>query len=105
MKRSSLNFIIDLVSFINLVCLTFTGLIVKYILPPGSGGQGRLLHEGLGREHIKQFWYMSRHDWGNIHFYLALLFLTLMTIHIILHWAWIKNCFKSLLASSGNSSS
>jgi hypothetical protein len=105
MKRNSLNFTIDLVSFINLLCLIFTGLIVKYILPPGSGGQGRLLHEGLGREHIKQFWHMSRHDWGNIHFYLAVLFVILMTVHIILHWAWIKKSFKSLFASPGNTSS
>ena len=105
MKRSSVNFIIDLVGFINFLCLTFTGLIMKYILPPGTGGQGRLRHQGLGRNQIKQFWYMGRHDWGNIHFYLAVLFVTLMTVHIILHWAWIKNSFKSLLASPGNTSS
>ncbi|MHC4739461.1 MAG: DUF4405 domain-containing protein [Planctomycetota bacterium] len=48
---------------------------------------------------------MGRHDWGNIHFYLAVLFVTLMTVHIILHWAWIKNSFKPPLASPGNTSS
>ena len=96
MKRSSLNFIIDLVALLNLLCLVFTGFIMKYILPPGTGGRGRLLHDGLGGEHIKQLWSMTRHEWGSIHFYLALLFIVLMTAHILLHWGWLKNYFKSL---------
>ncbi|MHC4395183.1 MAG: DUF4405 domain-containing protein [Planctomycetota bacterium] len=100
MKRSSLNFIIDLVSFTNLLCLAFTGLIMKYVLPPGTGGRGRLLHDGRGTEEIEELWSMTRHQWGDIHFYLAILFAVLMTIHIVLHWAWIKNYFKSLFAPS-----
>jgi len=96
MKRSSLNFIVDLVSFLTLLGMVFTGFIMKYILPPGTGGRGSRLHEGLGREHIKALWSMTRHEWGGIHFYLALLFIILMAVHIILHWSWIKNYFKSL---------
>jgi len=95
-KRSSLNFIVDLIALLNLLALAFTGLIMKYILPPGTGGRGRQLHEGLGREHIKQLWSMTRHQWGDIQFYLAILFVVLMLLHIILHWAWIKNYLKSL---------
>ncbi len=100
MKRSSLNFIVDLVGFINLLALAFTGFIMKYILPPGTGGLGRQLHDGRGREHIEDFWSMTRHEWGAVHFYLAVLFLALMTLHIILHWNWIKCYFKSLLGLS-----
>jgi len=100
MKRSSLNFIIDLVAFLNLLSLAFTGFIMKYILPPGTGGRGRQLHGGLGGEHIKDFWSMTRHEWGDIHFYLALLFIVLMTAHILLHWSWLKNYLKSLFGFS-----
>lgn len=100
MKRTSLNFIVDLVSFIDLLGLVFTGIIMKYILPPGTGGRGQLLHTGQGREHIKQLWSMTRHEWGDVHFYLALLFVIFMVVHIILHWGWIKNCFKSLIGFS-----
>ena len=96
MKRSSLNFIVDLVSFLNLLGIVFTGCIMKYILPPGTGGRGHRLHEGLGRGHIKDLWSMTRHEWGNVHFYLAVLFVILMAVHIILHWSWLKNYFKSL---------
>ena len=100
MKRSSLNFIVDLASFLNLLSLIFTGIIIKYILPPGSGGRGRDLHGGQGREQIKDLLSMTRHEWGDIHFGLAALFVALMIVHIILHWSWIKNCFKSLLGHS-----
>jgi hypothetical protein len=96
MKRSTLNFIIDLISFLTLLGMVCTGLIMKYVLPPGSGGCGRLLHDGRGREHIKDLWSMTRHEWGYIHFDLAVLFVLLIAVHIILHWAWIKKYLKSL---------
>ena len=99
MKRSTLNFIIDMLSFISLLGLAGTGFIIKYTLPPGSGGKGRLLHDGHGGEHIKELWSMTRHEWGGIHFYIAAFFIILMLVHIILHWNWIKNYFKSLFVS------
>jgi len=105
MKRSSLNFIVDLVSFVDLLGLASTGFIMKYILPPGTGGCGWLLYGGRGREHIRDLWSMTRHEWGAIHFYLAFLFVILMVVHIILHWTWIKNYFKSLLGLSQESTS
>jgi hypothetical protein len=100
MKRTALNFIVDLVSFVVFAALAFTGFIIRFILPPGTGGSGRQLHEGLGREHIKTFWSMSRHEWGDIHFYLAVVFAVLIAVHIILHWNWIKSSFKSLFGIS-----
>ena len=52
MKRNTLNFLIDLVSAIVLLGITATGLIVRFVLPPGSGrgwlprsAMGRSLHE------------------------------------------------------------
>jgi hypothetical protein len=100
MKRVTVNFVVDLVSFVDLLGLAFTGIIMKYILPPGTGGCGRLLSGGWGREHIKELWSMTRHEWGRIHFYLALLFVALIVVHIILHWSWIKNYLKSLFGLS-----
>jgi len=98
MKRVTLNFIVDFVSFIVFAGLAFTGFIIKYILPPGSGGYGRGFRGGRGQvEDIKQLWSMTRHGWGDIHFYLAVGFVALMIVHIILHWSWIKNYIKSLL--------
>ena len=101
MKKNTINFIIDLIAFIDLLAITFTGVIMKFVLPPGTGGRHRLLTEpaGLGRNfeqrgsHIKELWTMSRHQWGHIHYILASIFIILMILHIVMHWKWIKNRF------------
>ena len=109
MKRSSLNFIIDSFSFLVLAGLAFTGFIMKFVLPPGTGGHGRGFRGGRGieqvGERVKYFWSMTRHEWGNIHFWLAAIFIVMMIVHIILHWGWIKNYFKSLLGFSRQTTS
>ena len=103
MSRNTVNFILDSVAFLNLLCLVFTGFILKYILPPGSGeGYARGFRGGRGgeaasAEQIREFLSLGRHDWGNVHFYLALIFVVLMIIHIILHWTWIKFYVKSVV--------
>jgi len=100
MKRNSLNFVIDLVAFLNLLGLVFTGFIMEYILPPGTGGCGRAFRGGRGPDGIRDLWSMTRHQWGDIHYYLAILFVILMLVHIILHFGWIKNYLKSLFGSA-----
>ena len=98
MSRNTVNFILDLMSFLNLLVLMFTGYMMRYILPPGTGGLGRELHGGSGRGiNIKELWSMTRHEWGSIHFYLAAIFVVLMIIHIILHWKWITYYMKSVV--------
>jgi hypothetical protein len=37
---------------------------------------------------------MSRHDWGDIHFYASIGFLAILAIHLILHWNWIVNLIR-----------
>ena len=96
---------VDVISFLNLVGLAITGSIMKWILPPGSAGHGYGFRGGRGPGEIKYLWSMTRHEWGDIHFILALLFVFLMVVHIILHWNWIKCYFKSLLGSSGKTAS
>ena len=99
MSRNTTNFVVALLSFLNLLALAFTGCVMRYILPPGTGGLGRALHGGGGRGiNIKELWSMTRHEWGSIHFYLAVVFVVLMIVHIILHWTWIKCYVKSVVS-------
>jgi hypothetical protein len=56
MKRNSLNFVIDLAAFLNLLGLIFTGFIMEYILPPGTGGCGRAFRGGRGPDAIRDLW-------------------------------------------------
>lgn len=101
MRRTTLNFIVDLISFVDLLLLAVTGAIMKWVLPPGSGGgHGYGFRRGRDPGEVKALLGLDRHDWGDIHFVLALLFLILILLHLILHWTWIKTCTKSLLFPS-----
>ena len=76
MRKHTQNVFIDVLSFICFITLFLTGLLIHFILPPGSHGDSFL---GL-----------TRHEWGDIHFWLALIFTVVILFHLILHISWIK---------------
>ena len=84
MKRNTLNFYIDLASFLVLFALLLTGLLIHYVLPPcgNCDGSGRRASGELA------LWGYGRHDFGKVHFYLALTTVALVLLHICLHWSW-----------------
>jgi hypothetical protein len=81
MKRASLISLIDVIGFFVFVFLTSSGILLYYLLPPGSG-------------RWTQLWEMNRHQWGEIHLWLALLFFALMALHLFTHWHFIRALFK-----------
>lgn len=100
-KRTTFNFIVDAFALAVLLCLTATGSILKFILPPGSGGgQGHGYRGGRGAAEAKSLFNLYRHDWGDIHFILALIFIVLILVHILMHWKWITNTTTSILFPS-----
>ncbi len=92
MKRSSLNLIVDVLNLIVLTMMISTGVILKNILPPGSGRIESLL-KGSGRSEktIDVLMGLTRHEWGQIHFVIAVIFVVLLITHLFLHWNWIKS--------------
>lgn len=107
MKRTTLNLIVDTISFLDLLSLAATGAIMRWVLPPGSGGgqeHGGGFRGGRGADEIKELLGLGRHDWGDIHFLLAMGFVLLILVHILLHWTWIKTCTKSMLFPSRRAS-
>lgn len=76
MNRTKQNFIVDLVAFILFTFLAITGFLIHYILPAGSGRFSVVL--GL-----------NRHQWGDLHFGVAIAMLLVLAIHLIIHWNWI----------------
>jgi len=38
---------------------------------------------------IDLLWGFSRHEWGDIHFWISVIFLAVLAFHLILHWGWI----------------
>ena len=80
-KRTSVNFVVDVVAFSGFVFLTTTGVLVRYVLPPGSG-------------HFSKIWGLDRHEWGTVHFWIAIVFLSTLAVHLILHWRWVVAVIK-----------
>jgi hypothetical protein len=90
MSKNRLNLVVDTLAYLAMVALASTGLMMAYVLPPGTGGR----HSG---EPARTLLGLGRHDWGDLHFYVAIALLVLMLLHVILHWKWITNTFGALL--------
>jgi len=81
MKHTTMNLLIDSVGFAGFVFLTTTGVLVRYVLPPGSGRPATL-------------WGMNRHEWGDLHFWIAIAFFFVLALHLFLHWRWIAHMIR-----------
>jgi hypothetical protein len=90
MKRPPLNFLVDAASFVAFLILLSSGLLLRYQLPPGSGSiEGHGSGHGSAERAITLLWGQSRHDWGEIHFWIAVGLVTVLALHLLLHWRWI----------------
>jgi len=61
--------------------VTAVGLVLAFVLPRGPAEP-------------KYFLGLHRHDWLAIHFWLAMLFVALLVLHLLLNWRWIAASSK-----------
>ncbi|MBW1991638.1 MAG: DUF4405 domain-containing protein [Deltaproteobacteria bacterium] len=94
MNRPKLNFVIDAVMFLLLAAIAGIGLLMKFVLIPG-----RERWVKYGRQVDLYLFGWDRHDWGDLHFYLALVLAAVLTLHIILHWSQIVVLFHRLVTA------
>ncbi len=92
MDKPKLTFVIDALMFLCLMAMAGLGFLMKYTLPPG-----RAVWAKYGRNLELSWLGWDRHDWGDIHLYLAFALLTLLVIHLILHWQQILGLFRRLV--------
>ena len=76
MKRT-FNFWIDVIIYLLMGFLLFSGFLMKFTMPPGTGGALLLLG-------------MDRHGWGVLHFWVAVVLLVGVVLHLWLHWTWMR---------------
>ncbi|MDK2972045.1 MAG: hypothetical protein PWP23_1800 [Candidatus Sumerlaeota bacterium] len=75
-KRSAtFHFVLDGTILFLFVLVLSTGLMLKFVLPHGSGGAAL-----LGQ---------TRHEWGGIHFWLSMGLVGLMALHVLVHRRWV----------------
>ena len=81
MKRTSLHFIVDILALLAFALMSSTGILLHYLLPPGSG-------------RFSTLWDMNRHEWGEIHFWISIALFLLLVVHLLLNWRWIVAIVK-----------
>jgi hypothetical protein len=94
MKKAKFNLIIDELLLLCIATIVGIGLLMKYVLVPGYKRW-----EIYGRNVGLFFWGLDRHQWGTIHLIIGLIFLTLLVLHIILHWSLVVGIYRSMVQS------
>jgi hypothetical protein len=92
MDKPKLNFVVDALMFLCLMAMAGLGFLMRYVLPSGRDAWAKY---GSNRQFSWLGW--DRHDWGDIHLYLAFTLLTLLVLHVILHWQQILGLFQRLV--------
>lgn len=87
MKRSILNITIDALAATVMLGMIATGIILRFALPPGSGRALAL-------------WDLNRHQWGDLHFWLALAAVAIVVLHLSLHWTWVVSVVRSWIVGT-----
>lgn len=94
MRKNLLNFLVDVITLLVMLGMVATGLVIRFVLPPGTGGR-HIQGSGGGKQ--LWLWGLGRHDWGNLHFWLAVTLGIVLIIHVALHWMWICATVRRLL--------
>ena len=81
MSKRTVNLWLNGVAFAAFVSLMVSGTVLHWVLPPGRGRR-------LGVDQLLFGW--GRHDWRELHLWIALTFLALVVVHLTLHWSWIR---------------
>lgn len=84
MQRTLVNLLVDLAVAFVMLGMLLTGYVIKFPLPPGTNKDWML-------------WGMTRHQWGEIHFWISTVLLVLIVIHVCLHWNWIVTVVRQRL--------
>lgn len=89
LKSGSVLFWTDVCICLTMVAVALTGAILEWVLPHGGGG--------MRRAGLQRFLGLSRHDWGEVHFYLALTLVAGVTVHVLSHANWVWASLKKRL--------
>jgi hypothetical protein len=87
MARATLNFLIEVATFIVMSAMIATGVLLRFVLPPGSGER-------------RSAWDLTRHEWGDVHFWLAIVLGCFVLVHLALHWGWVCSLVARWLRSA-----
>jgi hypothetical protein len=91
-RKPTQNLIVDAAAFVALALMLATGFVLRYMLPPGSGGAVGM--HGAGAREYLTLWGLTRHEWGDVHYWASLALMALLALHLVLHWSWIASMVR-----------
>ncbi len=91
MRKTTRNYIIDVIFALAMLFQGVTGFVLWFVLPGG----GYRFRGGSGLDAATPAFLFSRHTWLEIHKWLAVSLLILFAVHLIIHWQWIVAMTKS----------
>ena len=92
MKKTNINLIIEALMLLCIAAIAGIGLLMKYVLVPGY-----LRWDIYGRNVSLFFQGLDRHQWGTIHFIVAMVMLGLLVLHVVLHWQMVVKIYRGFL--------
>lgn len=84
MKRTYLHLFVDVLMLLGAVGLILTGLLMAFVLPAGS--------------RLASIWGMTRHEWGDVHFWIAMGIIGTALLHVTLNWGWVCSMIARMLS-------
>ena len=83
MKKNDWMYFVNILLFVDSCSVFAIGLLLALVIPSGRG-----------RSADKYFFGLHRHDWADLHFYLALFLIGLLILHVWLNWKWVAQTTK-----------
>lgn len=80
--KGRLIFLVDVINALVFTALATTGFIMEWGIPGGPQNRGRTLLS------------LTKHDWSELHFIIALIFVAGVLAHLALHLGYIKASLK-----------
>ena len=85
MTRPKWNYVVDVVMFALMGAMIFIGVLMGFFLVSGP----------VADQSLKYVWGLHLHQWGDIHTILSFTFVAFFSLHLLLHWKWIKGATRS----------
>jgi len=82
-KRNDWKYLVNALLFVDICSVFVIGLLLALVIPSGRG-----------RSAEKYFMGLHRHDWADLHFYLALILAGFLILHVWLNWTWVAQSTK-----------
>ena len=92
MDKPKLRFVVQALMFLGLMALAGIGLLMEFVLIPGRETIAK-----YGRNVNLTFLGLDRHDWGAVHLYIAIIFLSLLAVHLALHWKKLVGLYEKMI--------